>query len=114
MADPHRLDEVVITAPKSVGELISGNEGPPPPPVIVDVGLPATTAERKISDGLKALISAYCKRATESQEDWFIRALQTWRNERPFDGFLIAGVRTMFGADAALGQLSPAPVNCPV
>jgi hypothetical protein len=57
MADPHRIDEVVITAPKSVGELISGTDVPPPPPPITEppIMVDVKSTGEKILEILKAL-----------------------------------------------------------
>jgi hypothetical protein len=82
MADPHRLDEVVITAPKSVGELINGNDVPPPPPPITEPPRPDETTPvglPKIDiDLLKKIVGALdipCKKATQSTQDYVISSM---------------------------------------
>jgi hypothetical protein len=74
MADPHRLDEVVITAPKSVGELINGNDVPPPPPPITEqpVMVEVKTTVEKIEDLIKKVKKA-CRASNESCDDWAAR-----------------------------------------
>ena len=57
LADPHRVDEVVITAPKTIGEAINGNEVPPSPPPIPEppIMLDVKSTGEKILQILKAL-----------------------------------------------------------
>jgi hypothetical protein len=74
MADPHRLDEVVITAPKSVGELINGNDVPPPPPPITEppVMVEVKEPKQKVTDFLRSATKA-CRAANESCDAWGAR-----------------------------------------
>jgi hypothetical protein len=76
MADPHRIDEVVITAPKSVGELINGNDVPPPPPPITEppVMVEVKSVGEKIEDLIKKVKKA-CRPSTESCADWGARMI---------------------------------------